>query len=377
MITHPIYGGLGNQLYQIFTVIALAIRAGDTCVFHRKPQPPTRPGHIEASGVATRIMHWDTIFSKLAPYMYDTDPCEDPTLNRYRYSQPSHAYTPIGLPHTSKSDTLYALDGYFQSYKYFGREFDTICKHLDIEGQRKCVAEWVRSHPALGRIVDPDTKYQVKVAMHFRIGDYKTLSHNHPVLTAAYYERALTALLDRSDPSSEIHVFLFYDTLEEPEVTPIVDHLRRRIVCPPTMTICYHHVPPQITTTHLGRALTDPEHLLLMSMCTHFIIANSTFSLWAAYFSNYFTAGPEVFTKDISDVHVSLRFSPVRDRRSPTLDDLLSFWPSGENLSESTLLPKRPDSALVYYPSVWFGVALQSTHYVGDMFPKAWKRIEA
>jgi hypothetical protein len=242
----------------------------------------------------------------------------------------------LSCQESAKLDSLFILNGYFQSYKYFDREFDTICKYLDIEGQRKCVADWVRSHPALGRIVDPDTKAmnQIHVAMHFRIGDYKTLSHNHPVLTAAYYERALTALLDRSDPSSEIHVFLFYDTLEEPEVTPIVDHLRRRIVCPPTMTICYHHVPPQITTTHLGRALTDPEHLLLMSMCTHFIIANSTFSLWAAYFSNYFTAGPEVFTKDISDVYV-------------------------------------------YYPSVWFGVALQSTHYVGDMFPKAWKRIEA
>ena len=351
MITHPIYGGLGNQLYQIFATIALAIRTGDTCVFYQTPPPPNRPGHIEASGVATRITHWDTIFSKLDSYMRDTDPCEDPNMNRYQYSETSHAYTPIMLPcgsDSSKSDTLYALDGYFQSYKYFDREFDTICRYLDIEGQRAQVAELVRSHPILCKIIDHDQG--VRVAMHFRIGDYKTLQHNHPVMTAAYYERALTALLADLD-ATPVNIFLFYDALEEPEVTPIIEHLQRRVVCPPGIEIQYHHVPPQAcmntscSTKLVGgelppvqacidRPLSDPEHMLLMSMCTHFIIANSTFSLWAAYFSNYFAKGPEVFLK-------------------PTAN------------------------TTVYYPSIWFGPASRFTHDVRDMFPKSWTQIDA
>ena len=345
MITHTIYGGLGNQLYQIFTTIALAIRCADTCVFHRRPPPPQPPGQIEASGVATRITHWDTIFANLAPYVRSTDPAEDATDGIYRYSQPSHAYTPIEFPqsklHLNPHSSLYVIDGYFQSYKYFDREFDTICRYLDIEGQRAQICEWIRPHPVLGSfagpIVDqcPSTDNScVRVAMHFRIGDYKTLSHHHPIMPAQYYERALTALLKSMEESeSEVHIYLFYDTSEEPEVTPIVAHLQQRIVCPPGIKLQYHHVPPQITQDasmleHDCRCMTDPEHLLLMSMCTHFIIANSTFSLWAAHFSNFPSSG------------------------------------------------RRPPSK-VYYPSVWFGRALQSTHDVRDMFPKEWIRIDA
>ena len=361
MITHTIYGGLGNQLYQIFTVIALAIRACDTCVFHRR-EPEGVPGQILPSGVATRITHWDTIFAKLAPYVRNKDPREEMTMlgQFYHYSQPSHAYTPIAIApewgngfaipqHPAKAHCLYQLDGYFQSYKYFDREFETICRHLDIDGQCAQVADLVRSHPILGQMVE-ETPNIINVAMHFRIGDYKTLSDNHPVMPAAYYERALTALLEhiKKDKNMvEVNVYLFYDRPEEPEVTPIVERLQRHISSTiPVLPIRYHHVPPQITeaqclgqnglTYGLGRPLTDPEHMLLMSMCTHFIIANSTFSLWSAYFAmRRRTDGRETFAP--TD-HIHIR---------------------------------------VYYPSVWFGRALQSTHYVGDMFPKGWTCIDA
>ena len=44
---------------------------------------------------------------------------------------------------------------------------------------------------------------------------------------------------------------------------------------------------PQFTFVRGENTLADWEQLLLMSCCHHNIIANSSFSWWAAYFNNY------------------------------------------------------------------------------------------
>ena len=65
--------------------------------------------------------------------------------------------------------------------------------------------------------------------------------------------------------------------------------------------------------------LADWEQLLLMSSCHHNIIANSSFSWWAAYFNNWI-------------------------------------------------------DKIVCYPSVWFGPAAK--HNIIDLFPNNWNKIK-
>jgi hypothetical protein len=347
MITHGVIGGLGNQLYQIFTTIALAMRTGQACVFHRKAEfnVPTN---------TVRAMHWDTLFSALDPYLRDTDPLGD-VVNRansefaeggvYLYREPGHPYTPIELPtlvpSRDTSKTLYILEGYFQSYKYFDAEFETICTFLRLEEQQARAIDRCRGIPDLQPLVDGyDARRSggggtqnaaITVAMHFRFGDYKTVSYNHSLLTAAYYDRAMAALLAQTwgeNPDTVVHVYLFYNTGDEDDVGPIVAQLKTKYESP---NVQFHPLPPTV----LKNRLTDPEHLLIMSACSHFILANSTYSLWASYFAGYFTRlGTE-----------SSAFAA---------------------------------NVAVWYPSVWFGPGLADKQ-VHDMFPKApgWTKVDA
>jgi hypothetical protein len=348
MITHGVIGGLGNQLYQIFTTIALAMRTGQACVFHRKAEfnVPTN---------TVRAMHWDTLLSALEPYLRDTDPCTAPANSEfaeggvYLYHEPGHTYTPIELPTLVPSHkTLYILEGYFQSYKYFEAEFETICTFLKLEEQQARAIDSCRCIPDLQPLVDAyDARRSsgggsstqnaaITVAMHFRFGDYKTVSYNHPLLTATYYDRAMAAMLAGENPDTVVHVYLFYNTGDEDDVRPIVAQLKAKYEGP---TVHFHHLPPTVKpqrTEGPEDRLTDPEHLLVMSACSHFILANSTYSLWASYFAGYF------------------------------------------NRSTSTTSTFAANSPTVWYPSVWFGPGLADKQ-VHDMFPKypGWTKVDA
>jgi len=141
----------------------------------------------------------------------------------------------------------YLISGYFQSYKYFIQDlpeikdflFNNISDIVDV--QRSTYATLHKSRT---------------VAVHIRRGDYKNSAHInvHGILNEDYYERAL-------DIIAHDRLLIFSD---EPDDIAKWEVWKERD--------CIFISEP------------DPlSAMILMSFCDSFIIANSSFSLWAWY----------------------------------------------------------------------------------------------
>jgi len=145
------------------------------------------------------------------------------------------------------------LDGYWQSEEYFKDIRDIILDDLTL-----------LSNP------DKENKKMLKrinnsnsVCLHVRRDDYVSnplLQQYHGNLAQDYYNKAIGSICDRiSDPE----FFIFSD---DP------DWCKRNIITSRPHTYVDINGPDK-----------GPEELRLMSTCNHFIIANSSFSWWAAW----------------------------------------------------------------------------------------------
>ena len=149
------------------------------------------------------------------------------------------------------------LDGYWQSEKYFKdiseiirREFTIKHKPNDINSQMLAKIDNVNS-----------------VSIHIRRGDYVTnlkINHTHEVLSLDYYISALNLI---SKKVKDLYVFVFSDDIEW-----VKENLNTTL---PINFIDYN------------KGDKDFEDLRLISRCKHHIIANSSFSWWGAWLSEY------------------------------------------------------------------------------------------
>lgn len=158
------------------------------------------------------------------------------------------------LLHISPQGKLY-LEGYWQSENYFKDVEATIRDDLRIkpptDATNLAIAEKIKQCTA--------------VAVHVRFFDQPDEKdvNNAP---SDYYVCAVNAMEERV-PNA--HYFLFSDK---------PDAARSRMPLPEErMTLVHHNQGDE-------RAYAD---LWLMSLCRHFIIANSTFSWWGAWLSGY------------------------------------------------------------------------------------------
>jgi hypothetical protein len=149
--------------------------------------------------------------------------------------------------------TVY-LEGYWQSEKYFKDVEGTIRQDLDIkpptDSANLDMADQIRSSLA--------------VALHVRFFDepYAEGINNAP---GDYYSRAIETM-ERLVPGA--HYFIFSD---QPKAA------RARISLPDArVTLVSHNQGDE-------HAYAD---LWLMTLCQHFVIANSTFSWWGAWLAN-------------------------------------------------------------------------------------------
>ena len=319
MITCQIMGGLGNQLFQIFTTIAYALEQKQTFGFVY---------YKTSYGITHRSTYWENLLVSLKKNTHPSLPKESKIIkeNGFEYNK-----LPAIIPSLVPS-SLILLFGYFQSHHYFEKYWDQIYKMVNFdllkervqEKTRKlvlCVENAQSNRSTLLGIEINEKWYKNAISIHFRIGDYKNLQDYYNILPYEYYEKSIHFILDEIEkrekkkkiqqqtqqtPSQSIHILYFCEEKDKEEVNIILKKLKT--------------VFPTIEFIKATDELEDWEQMLWMSCCKYNIIANSTFSWWGAY------------------------------------------------------LNTAPDR-IVCYPSTWFGPKKNHLN-TSNLFPTFWKKIE-
>lgn len=282
IVSIRLMGGLGNQLFQLFTVIAYGIEYTKTVVLPYVPEL-----HVGT----VRSTYWDTFLiglRELTTYNTNSNETNSSLLQMPLYKEKHFHYTEI----PQLKDTRTLLFGYYQSYKYFDKYNDTIQNMIGLHKQQSVIRETYSD-----LFLDKET-----ISMHFRLGDYKDIQESHPLLTLNYYYNAICSIATNQDKSYRILYFC--------QKNDNVDVLR--------IILCLSSRFPSIEFVKVDDSIDDWKQLLVMSVCSHNIIANSTYSWWAAWF----------------------------------------------NMNENKI---------VCYPNVWFGPDI--THDTSDLFPSNWTKI--
>ena len=246
MLTCKLQGGLGNQLFQIYATIAHAIKSNQKFVFLNV--------YDLKSSVTDRHTYWGTFLSSLKPFLLNPELINKDNLLIIR--EKCFTYNSLPLPLPSQKNKIKVLSGYFQSHIYFDEFFQTINRLLKIDDHK------VRLTNKYRKLINDEQP----ISMHFRLGDYKKLPEHYVILTVDYYRAALNHL---SETNTVTRVLYFCEDQDLEDVDAIIATLKSEI--------------PLIVFVRADPLLEDWEQLILMSICRHNIIANSTFSWWGAY----------------------------------------------------------------------------------------------
>jgi hypothetical protein len=290
MLTCKIQGGLGNQLFQIFTTLAMALRFNKPFFFLNNYQL----GNGE-NGSTIRYTYWETFLSSLKPFLKNLKQIPELTIIKENSFKYENIEQNIYLQLSKKINNGIVLVGYFQSPLYFEKYKNMICKLIKLEEKKIAVKNKIQLQ---------DDFLRCAISLHFRLGDYKKLQDFHPILSEKYYINCISYILSKQT-NKNLKVLYFCEDEDFDEVEKTIKNLEI--------------IFPLLNFTRCISILEDWEQLLLMSMCSNNIIANSTFSWWSAYLNN----NPE---------------------------------------------------KIVCYPDQWFGP--RAGHDTSDLFPKDWIKIE-
>jgi hypothetical protein len=241
MITCNLCGGLGNQLFQIFTTISYAIKSKKKFYFLDSEISPS---------ITKRYTFWNSLLYKLKPFLVESVVQDSKIIK-----QADFTFNEIEISELMDNNNI-CLEGYFQSYKYFQSYYDTIYKMLDIDKQKKTIL--------------PLSNLENTISLHFRLGDYKALQWCHPIMTYEYYKKAISFIQNKDTTVRNVFFFCEEEDIETVMVT--VNLLIKD----------FHN----LFFIRASNSLSDWEQMLLMSCCNHNIIANSSFSWWGAYFNS-------------------------------------------------------------------------------------------
>lgn len=295
MIITRLNGGLGNQLFQYAMGRRAAHHANlpfyidiekyETCTLRKFGLAPFNIQAQIATHADKKKLH---IYRKRDPvaFLHGILDKFRPLQKRRIIEEPSFRFQPELL----NIQTPAYIDGDWQSPRYFEDIEDTLRTDLqlkaDLDEKNLQVLQQIKENP---------DSFSIHIRRGDLVSDPKT-NQTHGTAPLEYYEKALKALTQHlAKPTA----FLFSD-----------DHqwAQANLKTPNIQLIPVDHNPPEL----------DYADLHLMSHCQHHIIANSTFSWWAAWLNTH------------------------------------------------------PDKQ-IFYPKLWFK---SSQHDTSDLFPDSWNPIE-
>lgn len=203
---------LGNQLFQLATAISLAEDNMDSVAF-----PDWKYAKYFRGDFTPSVSEVDFV-----------------------YKQHNFNYSPIKYQHNM------AIDGYFQSEKFFYNNRGTIRRMFSFKNYNPMALEGV-----------------FLCGVHVRRGDYLNYPGHHPTKNLSnYYNDAMDLVKSKNDHTTFL---IFSDDIEwcKSEFSNRKD-----------LRIFY------------SEGKSDVEDLLEMTYCSSMIIANSSFSWWGAWLSN-------------------------------------------------------------------------------------------
>lgn len=225
-------GGLGNQMFQIAAAYAHAKENANALHIRRQKDSDEK-----------RPRYWSNMFVQCAPFLCDT--LEETVPEWHQPHNGVTTYRPI-------PEGSWRLCGLFQCSQYFAKYKDDIRSLFTPPPEIQTMVKY--------KYADLLAQQNV-VVVHARRGDYLGLSHVMTVLPEFYYRIAMKKI--KEDMGDAVPHFLF--VCEEPDFWKGV-------------------VDPSDSYT----VLEEPDEVLTMALISqfkHFIIANSTFSWWAAWLS--------------------------------------------------------------------------------------------
>jgi hypothetical protein len=231
MVTSYLQGGLGNQIFQIAVAYAHANKNHDTAVFDlNNSHTPHQGENISKykGNIFREFNHMDNVY----------DLCSN------TFSQPSHSYCEIPWVNNQQ------LQGFYQSENFFLNVKKELVNKL-ISGLN---SEKEKYDKVIKLLSDLELHYERPcVSVHIRRGDYLKFPHVHTPCGLDFYKNALSLMKEKIGDFTPIFVSDDKKWCEETFdgfISPFTDEL---------------------------------EDLMLMSNCSHNIIANSSFSWWGAY----------------------------------------------------------------------------------------------
>jgi len=261
-------GGLGNQIFQIFTTISYAIKTNNQFKFISLDK-------LGSGTTTVRNTYWNSFFSKLKLFLIND-------FSNFNVMIKEKDFTFNELPINEMKNKNIKINGYFQSYKYFESEFKTICKLINLDIMKQNVME---------KIYKNDINLKNCISLHFRIGDYKKIQEFHPLMNFDYYKKAIEYLLINI-PINNLSIIYFYEEDDLEDVNIIINKLKIDF--------------PNINFISIEKGLEDWEQLLYMSLIPYNIIANSSFSWWGAYFNfneNKIVCYPSIWFGEKSNIN--------------------------------------------------------------------------